>query len=167
MAERDALTGVQNRRSFDRALAAALERASQSWHVALIVFDFNDFKLINDEHGHPAGDAVLSAAADACHAVVREGDCLARIGGDEFALIAPGAGEEGVNRVVAALDEVIARAPMPPGVGPVRATFGWAVAPGDGQTPGELFRCADQRLLDRKRVRRAPSREMRVAAQVS
>jgi diguanylate cyclase (GGDEF)-like protein len=167
MAERDALTGVHNRRSFDRGLAAALERASESSNVALVVFDFNDFKLINDEHGHPVGDAVLSAVADACYAVVREGDCLARIGGDEFALIAPGAGEEGVHRVVAALDQVIARAQMPPGVGSVRATFGWAVAPRDGHGAGELFRTADERLLERKRVRRAPGRDLRVAAPVS
>ena len=152
MAERDPLTGVHNRRTFDRALAAALD-TGQGAGVALVVFDFNDFKLINDVHGHPVGDTVLNSVADACSAVVRDGDCLARIGGDEFALIAPGAGHEGVSRVVAGLDEVIAHAPMPPGVGSVRATFGWAVAPDDGHAADELFRRADQRLLERKRGR--------------
>ncbi len=156
MAERDPLTGVHNRRSFDSALATALDDASDS--VALVVFDFNDFKLINDVHGHPVGDSVLSAVADACREVVRDGDCLARIGGDEFALIAPGAGEEGVRRVVAGLDEVISQARMPSGVGSVEATFGWAVSPNDGRDCQELFRRADQRLLERKRVGRGPHR---------
>ena len=88
MAERDPLTALYNRRSFD----AALERAiAQPDGVGLVLFDFDDFKRINDEHGHPAGDAVLRAIAEACAEVVRDGDCLARIGGDEFALIAPGA----------------------------------------------------------------------------
>jgi diguanylate cyclase (GGDEF)-like protein len=149
LAERDPLTGVHNRRSFDRALAHALYGSEED--VALVVFDFNDFKLINDEHGHPVGDSVLSAVANACRKVVRDGDCLARIGGDEFALIAPGAGAEGVQRVVAGLDEVISSAEMPDGVGPVQATFGWAVSPSDAVDSGELFRMADARLLERKR----------------
>jgi diguanylate cyclase (GGDEF)-like protein len=153
MAERDPLTGVHNRRSFDRALASALHggRRGDDGNVALVVFDFNDFKLINDEHGHPVGDSVLSAVADACRDVVRDGDCLARIGGDEFAVIAPGAGEEGVERVVAGLDRVISHAEMPAGVGRVDATFGWAVSPDDGIESHELFRQADARLMDRKR----------------
>jgi diguanylate cyclase (GGDEF)-like protein len=162
MAERDPLTGVHNRRSFDNALANALDDASTS--VALIVFDFNDFKLINDVHGHPVGDSVLSAVADACRDVVRDGDCLARIGGDEFALIAPGAGQDGVRRVVAGLDEVIAQAQIPAGVGSVEATFGWAVSPDDGSDCQELFHRADQRLLERKRVGRSPHRAIRLTA---
>jgi diguanylate cyclase (GGDEF)-like protein len=154
LAERDPLTGVHNRRSFDRALAHALH--GRETNVALVVFDFNDFKLINDDHGHPVGDAVLSAVADACRDVVRDGDCLARIGGDEFALIAPGAGPDGVERVVAGLDGVISRAQMPAGVGQVEATFGWAVSPGDGIDSKELFRMADERLIERKRGGRRP-----------
>src|SRR5919197_6298197 len=88
MAERDPLTGVHNRRSFDSALANALDDGDAE-NVALIVFDFNDFKLINDVHGHPVGDSVLSAVADACRDVVRDGDCLARIGGGGFGPIGP------------------------------------------------------------------------------
>jgi len=154
MAERDPLTGVHNRRSFDRALAHALRGGTDG--VALVVFDFNDFKLINDQHGHPVGDTVLRAVANACRQVVREADCLARIGGDEFALIAPGAGPEGVERLVAALDDVISRAEMPAGVEQVEATFGWAVSPHDGIDSKELFRMADERLMERKRGGRSP-----------
>jgi diguanylate cyclase (GGDEF)-like protein len=149
MAERDPLTGLRNRRAFDVSLAHAIDRC------VLIVFDFDDFKTINDTHGHPVGDAVLRGVADACDAVVRENDCLARIGGDEFALVAPGAGRSGVERIIAALDEAVDAAVMPEGIAGVGVTFAWAVAPHDSVDPSELFRLADQRLLERKRDGRA------------
>jgi diguanylate cyclase (GGDEF)-like protein len=145
MAQRDPLTGLRNRRAFDRVLARESERC------ALVVFDFDGFKAINDTHGHPVGDAVLRAVGEACEDVVREGDCLARIGGDEFALIAPGAGAAGVERIIAALAEAVDDALMPDGVDSVSATFAWAVAPYDSTEPHELFRLADARLLERKR----------------
>jgi diguanylate cyclase (GGDEF)-like protein len=116
-----------------------------------VVFDFDGFKAINDTHGHPVGDAVLRAVASACDAVVREGDCLARIGGDEFALIAPGAGGTGVERIIAALGAAVDDAAMPDGVDSVSASFAWAVAPYDTTDAAELFRLADARLLERKR----------------
>jgi diguanylate cyclase (GGDEF)-like protein len=149
MAERDPLTALYNRRSFDAALAAALRGSSGT---ALVLFDFDDFKAINDDHGHPAGDAVLRAVAEACDAVVREGDCLARIGGDEFAVVAPGARSTGVARIVASLEEAIGAADFPAGIQAVRASFAWAVAPADAASGDELLACADQRLLDRKRL---------------
>ena len=150
MAERDALTGLANRRAFDVSLERAVERC------ALVIFDFDGFKAINDTHGHPVGDAVLRAVADACDAVVREGDCLARIGGDEFALVAPGAGANGVQRIIEALGGAVDAAVMPDGVEPVRASFAWAVSPREALDGVELFRLADQRLLERKRhARRA------------
>ena len=148
MAERDPLTGLHNRRSFDDALARA---AGDGGPAALVLFDFDDFKAINDDHGHPSGDAVLRAVAEACARVVRDGDCLARIGGDEFALVAPGAAGAGVERIVQALGEAIADAESPGDVPSVRATFAVAVTPRDSTDPGELFRLADQRLLARKR----------------
>jgi diguanylate cyclase (GGDEF)-like protein len=145
MAERDPLTGLRNRRAFDHSLARAIDRC------ALVVFDFDGFKAINDTHGHPVGDAVLRAVAEACEDVVRENDCLARIGGDEFALIAPGAGSAGVERIIAALGEAVGGALMPEGVDSVSASFAWAVAPDDTTEAVELFRLADARLLERKR----------------
>ena len=148
MAERDPLTGLYNRRSFDDALARA---TADGGAAALVLFDFDGFKAVNDDHGHPTGDAVLRAVAEACARVVRDGDYLARIGGDEFALVAPGAAGPGVERIVEALATAIAEAPSPEGVASVRATFASAVAPHDAGLPGELFRLADQRLLARKR----------------
>jgi diguanylate cyclase (GGDEF)-like protein len=78
-----------------------------------------------------------------------------RTGGDEFALVAPGAGREGAARIVAALADALDRAPMPDGVGQVRATFASAVAPTDGSDAAALFRRADQRLLACKHAARA------------
>jgi diguanylate cyclase (GGDEF)-like protein len=152
MAERDPLTALYNRRSFDAALEAAVDGPDGA---ALVLFDFDAFKGINDEYGHPVGDAVLRAIAAACDEVVREGDCLARIGGDEFAVVAPGARSTGVARIVAALEEAIGAADFPDGIPPVRASFAWAVAPADARTAAELLDRADQRLLYRKRLNKS------------
>jgi diguanylate cyclase (GGDEF)-like protein len=149
MAERDPLTGLYNRRSFDFALEATVASPDGG---ALVLFDFDAFKAINDEHGHPVGDAVLRAVADACQRVVRDRDCLARIGGDEFAVVAPRAGQRGVARIVAALADAVAEADVPAGIATVQASFAYAVAPCDAQTASELLERADQRLLYRKRL---------------
>jgi diguanylate cyclase (GGDEF)-like protein len=129
---------VSNRRGFDLALeeAAASERP-----YALILIDLDDFKRTNDEHGHPAGDAVLRSVAVAAAGVARQGDCVARIGGDEFALIAPGAGPAGVLRLLRDLRDAIEP----------RATFAAAMVPDDASSPDELVAAADQRLLASKR----------------
>ena len=150
IAERDPLTAVANRRGFDLALART---HGSSERYALIVFDFDDFKTINDVHGHPVGDAVLIAVAQAARGVVRQGDCLARIGGDEFALIAPSAGHRGVLRLVRALSEAIHSIQLP-GVGSVGVTFAWAIAPEDASDQDALMAIADERLMGRKRERK-------------
>jgi diguanylate cyclase (GGDEF)-like protein len=149
MAERDPLTNLHNRRSFDAALAEELATPDG---LALVLFDFDAFKAINDRHGHPVGDAVLRAVAAACSGVIREDDCLARLGGDEFAVIAPRAGSTGVARIVASLETAIAGAELPDPIPAVAASFAWAVAPADATTASELLDCADQRLLYRKRL---------------
>jgi diguanylate cyclase (GGDEF)-like protein len=154
MAERDPLTGLANRRTFDAELARAV---AEPRGAALVLFDLDGFKAVNDELGHPVGDDVLRAVAGACSVVVREGDCLARIGGDEFAVVAPGAGEAGVRRLVAALEEAVVEAELPPDVFGLGASFASALAPHDALTAAELLDTADQRLLSRKRVVRLPS----------
>jgi diguanylate cyclase (GGDEF)-like protein len=154
MAESDPLTGLSNRRTFDAELARAVAGPRG---VALVLFDLDGFKAVNDELGHPVGDDVLRAVAAACSAVVREGDCLARIGGDEFAVVAPGAGARGVRRLVAGLEEAVLEADLPAGVSGLGASFASALAPHDALTAAELLDCADQRLLSRKRLVRVPS----------
>jgi diguanylate cyclase (GGDEF)-like protein len=149
MAERDPLTGLHNRRAFDAALSEEIDRGD----AALVLFDFDGFKAINDVYGHPVGDAVLCTVADACRDSIREVDHLARLGGDEFALIAPGSGAAGVERIVSALGDAITSADMPSGL-EISATFAWALAPQDADEPTELLRAADLRLLAGKRGRR-------------
>ena len=152
MAELDPLTGLLNRRSFDASLedVFARKRAGEDGETSLVLFDFDDFKLINDLYGHPVGDAVLRAVAVAAQQVIRQGDRLARIGGDEFAVLADGAGPDGVMRLVEALDHAIRAAATPEAIG-VRATFGWATAPEDASDPERLIERADARLIQRKR----------------
>jgi len=90
LADLDALTSLHNRRYFHETLAREVARAHRySRHLALIVFDLDDFKAINDRIGHLAGDAVLAEAAERVRDVVRSADVACRVGGDEFAVILP------------------------------------------------------------------------------
>jgi diguanylate cyclase (GGDEF)-like protein len=90
LADLDALTGLHNRRYFHETLARECARAHRyERKLALIVFDLDDFKVINDRIGHLAGDAVLAEAAERVRDVVRTADIACRVGGDEFAVILP------------------------------------------------------------------------------
>jgi diguanylate cyclase (GGDEF)-like protein len=90
LADLDALTGLHNRRYFHETLQREVARARRySRRLALIVFDLDDFKAINDRVGHLAGDAVLADASDRIRSVVRSADIACRVGGDEFAVIMP------------------------------------------------------------------------------
>jgi diguanylate cyclase (GGDEF)-like protein len=90
LADLDALTGLHNRRYFHETLQREVARAHRyNRSLALVVFDFDDFKSINDRIGHLAGDAVLAEAADRVRDVVRTADVACRVGGDEFAVILP------------------------------------------------------------------------------
>jgi diguanylate cyclase (GGDEF)-like protein len=90
LADLDALTGLHNRRYFHETLAREVARAHRyDRRLALIVFDLDDFKAINDRIGHLSGDAVLAEAAERVRDVVRSADIACRVGGDEFAVILP------------------------------------------------------------------------------
>ncbi|MGB2875530.1 MAG: GGDEF domain-containing protein [Gaiellaceae bacterium] len=90
LADLDALTGLHNRRYFHETLAREVSRAHRyGRQLALIVFDLDDFKAINDRIGHLAGDAVLAETAERVRDVVRSADIACRVGGDEFAVILP------------------------------------------------------------------------------
>src|SRR5688572_2491286 len=90
LADLDALTGLHNRRYFHETLAREVARAHRySRSLALIILDLDDFKAINDEIGHLAGDSVLADAAARIRDVVRSADIACRVGGDEFAVVLP------------------------------------------------------------------------------
>jgi diguanylate cyclase (GGDEF)-like protein len=144
----DPLTSCLNRRGFETRLDAALAHAErQHRQVALVVFDLDDFKSVNDRHGHAAGDELLRWVGDVLRATLRPDDVIGRLGGDEFAAIvelgaAPPPGSVPiafVDRVVAALGE---RTSMSAGV---------AVYPLDGATADMLHFVADARMYAHKR----------------
>ena len=90
LADLDALTGLHNRRYFHETLAREVSRAHRyDRRLALIVFDLDDFKAVNDRIGHLSGDAVIAESAERIRDVVRSADIACRVGGDEFAVILP------------------------------------------------------------------------------
>jgi diguanylate cyclase (GGDEF)-like protein len=154
LATRDQLTGLLNRREFDRMLAEERERALRFGHaLALIMVDVDHFKAINDTHGHPAGDGVLREIASRLAAQVRTADRVARVGGEEFGLIlvqsdAPSATQV-ANRICAAMrkDDV----PIGDGMA-LRVTVSAGVAsfPFDASTAAALVTAADRALYAAK-----------------
>ncbi|MBI5104233.1 MAG: diguanylate cyclase [Solirubrobacterales bacterium] len=144
----DALTGLANRAQLHGELRSALRRArTEDRQLALFYIDLDDFKRINDRHGHHVGDAVLRAAADRLRGVVRPSDLLARQGGDEFLLLVPDIGADATAiatelaaRIVAALREPL----VVDGVRiDVRASVGMSTYPRDAATADQLLRHAD------------------------
>jgi diguanylate cyclase (GGDEF)-like protein len=153
IARLDPLTGLQNRRAFDEALSAALADGDR---FTLLLADVDEFKQINDTFGHTTGDRVLRELAARASAEVRAGDCLARIGGDELALVAPGAGSNSARRLADCLRDAASRVDAGGGVGgPVSMTVSWAVYPEDGADRFTLMRSLDRDLHGQKDARRA------------
>jgi len=151
LAHIDPLTGLANRRTFDRVLELELARAArQQSEVAVAVFDVDAFRATNDAVGHAAGDDILRAVAAILAEQVRLVDTVARIGGDEFVVIAPGSGglavADRVIRAVQALPAVDGR--------PVSVSAGVARFPLDGSSADELF----ARALDALELARAGGR---------
>ena len=113
LADLDALTGLHNRRYFHDTLAREVARAHRyDRRLALIIFDLDDFKAINDRIGHLSGDAVLADAADVISSVVRSADIACRVGGDEFAVILPESGMQEAEQLYARLQQDLAQRPL-------------------------------------------------------
>jgi diguanylate cyclase (GGDEF)-like protein len=155
-AERDPLTGVLNRRGFERELrrAAAYVRR-YGGNAALIYLDLDRFKPVNDRHGHAAGDAVLEAVAAALLGSVRASDAVARIGGDEFAVLLWNLSAQAARNKAEALERAIAAAAVPWGERTltVGATAGVAELAA-GTNVEDLVARADAAMYARKRGRR-------------
>ncbi len=91
LAQTDPLTGLRNHRGFHESLELELALARrENEQLSLVTIDLDDFKAVNDAHGHPYGDEVLRGVGSQLRSSVREGDTAARVGGEEFALILPG-----------------------------------------------------------------------------
>ena len=155
-AHRDALTGLLNRRGFQNIFDSELERARRADQpLSLIVGDLDRFKRVNDAHGHAAGDAVLTRVADAIGHAKRGFDSAARVGGEEFAVLAPDCDENGAymlaERIRAAVHEALSKQEDN---GPLTISFGISTYPLHGQSADGLLRTADQALYAAKRLGR-------------
>ena len=154
LADHDSLTGLLNRRRFEEELhsqSAAVARYGR--HAALLVFDLDDFKAVNDQHGHGVGDALLREIAGVLRRRLRASDRAARLGGDEFAVILDDADPSVATRVAGQLvrDLAAVRVPDAPGVR-TSASVGVAAITGDDGL-GSL-KIADQAMYAEKRRRR-------------
>lgn len=154
MAHHDALTGLPNRALFWTQFNRVLREAKREGRKATVAYiDLDNFKQINDRHGHAAGDEVLKVLAGRMAACVRGGDLLVRLGGDEFAIVFPNSFQEEPN-VVRRLQEVRIALSSPvviegktirPG-----CSMGAAFYPQDGDTPESLLASADRAMYDAK-----------------
>src|SRR5207244_2824490 len=140
------LTGLGNHRHFHERLREELQDARRNRRqLALCLADIDDFKLVNDRFGHPAGDRVLAEVA----ARLRQGGESFRLGGDEFALLLPRASEESARRTAASVVERIAALDLEV-VGSVTVSVGLAVADPARGDHGDLIRRADGALYTAK-----------------
>ena len=154
----DTLTGLKNRRAVDHVLARQIERGGP---FAVMQIDLDFFKAVNDTHGHPAGDHVLQQVARILIDETRRGDCVARVGGDEFVLIFEGLrGREELARIAARLIARIEE-PIPWRTArlSISASVGIAIGPvAEGEGDTALFDRVDKALYAAKHAGRAQFR---------
>jgi diguanylate cyclase (GGDEF)-like protein len=155
LATRDQLTGMLNRREFDRIMAEEAERSQRFGQpLALVMVDIDHFKAVNDTHGHPAGDAVLKEVAKILTAQLRTVDRVARFGGEEFALILVQTGRGAAGDVAQRVVEAVAANPVVIQGGPTLSltiSAGVAVLPNDVSRIDLLVGAADRSLYVAKR----------------
>ena len=150
---RDSLTGLPNRLLLEDRLGQVLHATRRGGTAALLYLDLDGFKAVNDTFGHATGDLLLREVAARLEALVRQGDTVGRLGGDEFLIIQPGIDQEAAvapccRRVLDAIERpfLIDGRTMSIGV-----SIGVVLAPADGVDADTLLRRADQALYDAKR----------------
>jgi diguanylate cyclase (GGDEF)-like protein len=150
---RDSLTGLPNRRLFDDRVEQAVTQSERTGATpAVMVIDLDRFKEINDTLGHAAGDALLRETAIRLVEVLRDGDTVARIGGDEFAVVLPDAPLIGIHETARRLQHAIETPLEHDGATlAVGASIGIALAPQHGRAVGALLRHADSAMYQAKR----------------
>ena len=147
----DPLTGLYDRRSFDRLLEMAVARSVRyGWPFTLVLIDLDKLKVINDTEGHSGGDQAIRDLGDRMRRTLRYGDNAARIGGDEFAMILPDTVADTVPLLVERLRNTPGLRDLPP-----EFSYGVAACPDEAGEFDTLFKLADQRLMEHKVSRRA------------
>ena len=151
----DPLTGLANRRSFDLELRAVAARAGRSSPAHLVMADIDHFKRVNDTHGHDIGDEVLRIVGEVLLANVRRDSLVARVGGDEFGLLLPGASPHYTAAIATRLCELLASRPLVVRGHPEvieRITLSIGVAGWHaGESSAEWYARADAALYEAKR----------------
>jgi diguanylate cyclase (GGDEF)-like protein len=144
-ASTDVLTGLPNRRAMIDAIKRMAALSARNGHsLAAIAFDLDQFKKVNDDHGHETGDAALAAVGEILRETIRESDFAARIGGEEFVVLAPGTDAEGGRVLAEKLRGAIFQAGVPNLSRPLTASFGVAAMPDHATTSEVLLRRADR-----------------------
>jgi diguanylate cyclase (GGDEF)-like protein len=149
-AQTDSLTGLYNHRSFHERLRSELGRASRSREpVAVLMIDIDEFKRVNDIHGHGTGDRLLVRLADLLSTTVRGSDVVCRVGGEEFAVIMAGFDSADALSVARRLAARLAETPFDPAEG-LTVSIGIAQAPDDAMNPRDLAACAEAAMMSAK-----------------
>lgn len=154
----DPLTACLNRRGFEERLRLELDEArAAGCGLALVLLDLDHFKALNDTHGHATGDRVLRAVGERLRSAVRAGDVVARVGGEEFALILPVADADTARAVAERARAGVGTVSTPDG-NPVSCSAGVALSPTDASEADGLFELADAALYWAKRTGRGHTR---------
>lgn len=150
-AVRDPLTNLLNRRSLQRALQRAIARADQGHPCVLLFVDVDNLKMVNDSFGHGAGDQVLLSVVDRLRRVLRSGDVIARLAGDEFVVLLDGATIAQATSIAQRLRQAVGEVPVIIGGQPVYMTVSIGLVPIDGcQTAETLLSWADAAMYEAK-----------------
>ena len=154
LAETDALTQLYNRRAFDQAISAIYDSNRNIAFSALILADIDRFKTVNDRFGHPIGDRIIQLVANIIRSTVRKEVFVARTGGEEFAIILDGCGEDATARIAEDVRRAVMEAPFVnvasgTNYGPITLSLGTCVAT-HAQGPDDLYVKADRALYASK-----------------
>ncbi|WP_342131557.1 diguanylate cyclase [Hydrogenophaga sp. OTU3427] len=154
LAHTDPLTGLANRRGLNAALSAALPQCGPQRLLAVFALDLDGFKPVNDRHGHDVGDELLVAVAQRLRAHIRSSDVVARVGGDEFVLMAEGLPDELAAHELGLKLRDAFNTPFEVQAAPVQVglTLGYALAPTDGRAAVDLLKRADAAMYAGKQA---------------
>ena len=149
-AQTDSLTGLFNHRSFHERLLNALQGASRTHRpIAVLMLDIDDFKRVNDVHGHGVGDELLRLLAEALRSCVRPDDVVCRLGGEEFGVIMHSCDGQDATSVAERLVDKLSELDFP-GVGRLTVSVGLALGPEHAMNPRELAACAEAAMMTAK-----------------
>ena len=149
-ARTDSLTGLFNHSVFYERLLQSLQESSRTHEpIAVLMLDIDDFKHVNDVHGHAVGDELLRFLAEALRAIVRPEDVICRLGGEEFAVVMDACGGEDAVRVAERIQSRLAAVDFP-GIGRMTVSVGLSLGPEHAMNPRELAACAEAGMMTAK-----------------